>query len=100
MSSGHGAAGAERPAPAVDAAVFRHVIGTFMTGVVVLTTADGGRRHGMTVSVDVVDPRRERAQTHRPLRTYGEVPAGGGAFSVRSSVGGWLRLVGSVVARR
>ena len=41
---------AERPAPAFDAAVFRRVIGNFMSGVVVLTTADGQRRHGMTVS--------------------------------------------------
>jgi 4-nitrophenol 2-monooxygenase / 4-nitrocatechol 4-monooxygenase, reductase component len=36
--------------PAVDAAVFRRVIGNFMSGVVVITTDHDGVRHGMTVS--------------------------------------------------
>jgi flavin reductase (DIM6/NTAB) family NADH-FMN oxidoreductase RutF/DNA-binding GntR family transcriptional regulator len=34
----------------VDPGVFRAAIGHFMSGVVVLTTVDGGERHGMTVS--------------------------------------------------
>ena len=37
-------------APAFDATVFRRVIGNFMTGVVVITTTDGGVPRGMTVS--------------------------------------------------
>jgi flavin reductase (DIM6/NTAB) family NADH-FMN oxidoreductase RutF len=36
--------------PAFDGTVFRRVIGNFMTGVVVITTEDGGERRGMTVS--------------------------------------------------
>ena len=37
-------------APAVDGAVFRQVIGNFMSGVVVITTELDGVLHGMTVS--------------------------------------------------
>jgi flavin reductase (DIM6/NTAB) family NADH-FMN oxidoreductase RutF/DNA-binding FadR family transcriptional regulator len=37
-------------APAVDGRVFRGVIGSFMSGVVVITTINGGQRHGATVS--------------------------------------------------
>jgi len=37
-------------APAVDGAVFRRVIGNFMSGVVVITTEHDGVRYGMTVS--------------------------------------------------
>jgi 4-nitrophenol 2-monooxygenase / 4-nitrocatechol 4-monooxygenase, reductase component len=37
-------------ADAVDAAVFRRVIGNFASGVVVITTSVGGRRSGATVS--------------------------------------------------
>jgi flavin reductase (DIM6/NTAB) family NADH-FMN oxidoreductase RutF/DNA-binding GntR family transcriptional regulator len=33
-----------------DAAQFRHVIGHFMSGVAVVSTADGGQLHGMTAS--------------------------------------------------
>ena len=36
--------------PAVDSAVFRNVIGTITSGVVVLTTRDDGGDHGMTIS--------------------------------------------------
>ena len=36
--------------PGLDAAVFRRVIGSFMSGVVVITTSDGELPHGMTVS--------------------------------------------------
>ena len=36
--------------PAFDATVFRRVIGSFMSGVVVITTSHDGRPHGMTVS--------------------------------------------------
>ena len=38
------------PGPAFDGAVFRRVIGNFMTGVVVITTEHDGARRGMTVS--------------------------------------------------
>jgi flavin reductase (DIM6/NTAB) family NADH-FMN oxidoreductase RutF len=44
---------AVRPAgtdPAFDGAVFRRVIGNFMSGVVVITTELDGAPHGMTVS--------------------------------------------------
>ncbi|MGH3341472.1 MAG: flavin reductase [Carbonactinosporaceae bacterium] len=34
----------------VDREMFRHVIGHFPSGVTVVTTAEGGRRHGMTAS--------------------------------------------------
>ncbi len=37
-------------APGFDAAVFRRVIGSFMSGVVVITTSDGDVPQGMTVS--------------------------------------------------
>jgi flavin reductase (DIM6/NTAB) family NADH-FMN oxidoreductase RutF/DNA-binding GntR family transcriptional regulator len=37
-------------APGLDAAVFRRVIGSFMSGVVVITAGQDGQRHGMTVS--------------------------------------------------
>lgn len=37
-------------APSVDAAQFRHVVGHLPSGVTVVTTAAGGRRHGMTAS--------------------------------------------------
>src|SRR5215207_1778933 len=50
MRADEAGAGTERRAPAVDAAVYRQVISNFMSGVVVLTTTDGGRRQGMTVS--------------------------------------------------
>jgi len=40
----------EDPAPAVDGTVFRGVIGSFMSGVVVITTVSDGQRHGATVS--------------------------------------------------
>ena len=50
MSADELAAGGERPAPAFGAAAYRQVIGSFVTGVAVLTTSAGGRRHGMTVS--------------------------------------------------
>lgn len=36
--------------PGLDAAVFRRVIGSFMSGVVVITATDGDVPHGMTVS--------------------------------------------------
>jgi flavin reductase (DIM6/NTAB) family NADH-FMN oxidoreductase RutF/DNA-binding GntR family transcriptional regulator len=39
-----------RPGPAFDGTVFRRVIGNFMSGVVVITTTDGGAPRGMTVS--------------------------------------------------
>src|SRR6478735_10389524 len=35
---------------AIDSAVFRNVIGTITSGVVVLTTRDDGGDHGMTIS--------------------------------------------------
>jgi hypothetical protein len=38
------------PAPVVDGAVFRRVIGNFMSGVVVITTEHDGVRYGITVS--------------------------------------------------
>jgi flavin reductase (DIM6/NTAB) family NADH-FMN oxidoreductase RutF/DNA-binding GntR family transcriptional regulator len=50
MRAGEAGAGPQRRTQAFDAAVFRQVIGNFMSGVVVLTTVDGGRRYGMTVS--------------------------------------------------
>jgi DNA-binding GntR family transcriptional regulator/flavin reductase (DIM6/NTAB) family NADH-FMN oxidoreductase RutF len=34
----------------VDGTTFRHVVGHFMTGVTVITTNDGGARHGVTAS--------------------------------------------------
>jgi 3-hydroxy-9,10-secoandrosta-1,3,5(10)-triene-9,17-dione monooxygenase reductase component len=37
-------------APAVDGTVFRGVIGSFMSGVVVITTVNDGQRLGATVS--------------------------------------------------
>src|SRR3954451_24570658 len=39
-----------RPGPAFDGTVFRRVISSFMSGVVVITTTDGGAPRGMTVS--------------------------------------------------
>src|SRR6478609_11642062 len=36
--------------PAVDSAVFRNVIGTITSGVIVLTARDDGGDHGMTIS--------------------------------------------------
>ena len=38
------------PVPTLDGAVFRRVIGNFMSGVVVITTEHDGARRGMTVS--------------------------------------------------
>ena len=49
MSSVDPHAGPAAPSD-VDAAVFRRVIGSFMSGVVVITTTDGDVPHGMTVS--------------------------------------------------
>jgi len=50
MPAGEAGAGRQRRTQAFDAAIFRQVIGNFMSGVVVLTTLDSGRRYGMTVS--------------------------------------------------
>jgi flavin reductase (DIM6/NTAB) family NADH-FMN oxidoreductase RutF/DNA-binding GntR family transcriptional regulator len=41
---------AQTAASVADAAVFRRVIGSFMSGVVVITTSHDGNRHGATVS--------------------------------------------------
>jgi flavin reductase (DIM6/NTAB) family NADH-FMN oxidoreductase RutF/DNA-binding FadR family transcriptional regulator len=41
---------AEQTVPQFDGTVFRRVIGSFMSGVVVITTSDDGTPHGMTVS--------------------------------------------------
>jgi flavin reductase (DIM6/NTAB) family NADH-FMN oxidoreductase RutF/DNA-binding FadR family transcriptional regulator len=41
---------ADQTVPGFDGTVFRRVIGSFMSGVVVITTSDDGRPHGMTVS--------------------------------------------------
>ena len=50
-AAGTNAAGsADGAAPAFDGTVFRGVIGSFMSGVVVITTTSDGQRHGATVS--------------------------------------------------
>jgi flavin reductase (DIM6/NTAB) family NADH-FMN oxidoreductase RutF/DNA-binding GntR family transcriptional regulator len=70
--------------PDFDAAAFRRVIGSFMSGVVVITAADGDVPHGMTVSAVSslsMDPPMLLACLNTASRTQ-EVVARTGVFAV------------------
>jgi flavin reductase (DIM6/NTAB) family NADH-FMN oxidoreductase RutF len=71
---------AEERAPAIDPKLFRRVMGSFASGVTVVTTVAGGEPHGMTVSAFMsgsLDPPlcivsiRKQARMHPLLLTSG-----------------------------